>query len=100
MELKDLMKDEIYYLKIKDGDFLIKNEHDTTPYIYDNIKLGAWYIKKGHFSILKTISYILQLRLATFSEKEYFLKCEKAGKFIPQDQIPNNELLIQNLIIW
>lgn len=40
------------------------------------------------------------VREASFEEIKWFNACEKANRFIPQDQIPNNELLIQNLIIW
>lgn len=96
MELKDLVKNEFYIVKYQQN-YIIKFDGNKSCYSnYINIGKDE-YSPNGNFRFTQDCKIISK---ATEFDKKWLLSCEKANKFIPQDQIPNNESLISNLIIW
>ena len=92
MEFNELIEGEIYYEQVGDYKFISKNGLNKTLFFIQN---NNKFDKDGEKIYKQNV-----IRIATDFEKAWLNACILADEFIPQDQIPNNELLIQNLIIW
>lgn len=101
MELKDLVKDEIYIATFEQNKkgIIFKYEgkfSEVTQYgainLFDNTFLINGYLTATNLN--------LTIKKASKEQENWLNSCISANKFILQDQIPNNELLIQNVIIW
>ena len=95
MKIEELIRNKIFYIKISDGEFIIKGNSNQN-YAFDNIKIGQWYNKGGYFNSLKGIDF--NGRIANSQEERYFIACEKANKYL---EIPLEEELVElKFSIW
>lgn len=100
MKIEDLIDGEIYVSDVKNPGYIFKfNDKKRVNHFYLYSRVGYNTFSKGCIDSRENNSFS-EYRNATTFEKNWFNACEKANKFIPQDQIPNNESLISNLIIW
>ena len=100
MKIEDLIDGEIYVSDVKNPGYVFKfkdKERMTHFYLFNSKEYSTF--SKGCIDSRENNSFS-DYRHATTFEKDWFNACVKANKFIAQDQIPNNESLISNLIIW
>lgn len=94
MELKDLIKGEIYYCTF-DRDYLFEYDGTRSNVIYLDIINNSFSRTGWNFYTDKSVK---NLRLSTRKEKAHLLACIKANKYVECPTIEEN--ILENLIIW
>lgn len=83
MELKDLKKGIIYYNTAFGKNYIFKLIRDATGNIDHQIFDKCHFTSGGSFGNSEVLR---DIRLATEQEKQWFLACEQANKFIPKEE--------------
>lgn len=87
MKIEDLKQGDIYVNL--NGPYINK----VNGFNYNSIKLVCYVdIKLKKFKLGETSTYS-NIRAATSKEKAWLLQCERAGKFIPLEQIEYSEIV-------
>ena len=90
-------------MELKEGEYWYFNYRDN-PYIFKIINPGVMTKIQGNsisislksYQNLQSASKCDDIRLATPQEKQWYLACEKAGKFVPKPKY----FPLEQIIIW